>query len=181
MGVMSKPGKRKWEFKPKFRARLYSWNGSAKAAVRPDQPPTSQKAAAVITTLPANRMTVWTASVSTAAFSPPTMVYRPVKARMITMPIVRSTPSRPSITEGLDGFEISDELYTCLGGDRPIHVLATARSKVDGKDYPMALVREFGKGRVFHTVLGHDVRAVNAPGLAPLMQRACLWTAGQTP
>jgi len=32
MGAMSKPGKRQWEFKPKFRARLYSWNGSAKAA-----------------------------------------------------------------------------------------------------------------------------------------------------
>ncbi len=85
------------------------------------------------------------------------------------------------ITKGLDDFEITDELYTCLGGDRPIHVLATARSKVDGKDYPMAFVRDYGRGRVFHTVLGHDVRAVNAPGLGPLMQRACLWTAGQTP
>ncbi len=31
MAGMSKPGKRQWEFKPKFRARLYSWNGSAKA------------------------------------------------------------------------------------------------------------------------------------------------------
>ena len=85
------------------------------------------------------------------------------------------------ISKGLDDFEITDELYTCLGGDRPIHVLATARSKVDGKEYPMAFVREFGQGRVFHTVLGHDVRAVNAPGLAPMMQRACLWTAGRTP
>jgi hypothetical protein len=31
MAVMSKPGKRQWEFKSKFRAGLYSWNGSAKA------------------------------------------------------------------------------------------------------------------------------------------------------
>lgn len=28
---MSQPGSRQWEFKPKFRARLYSWNGSPKA------------------------------------------------------------------------------------------------------------------------------------------------------
>ena len=38
-------------------------------------------------------------------------------------------------------------------------VLATAHSKVTGKDHPMAFVFEYGKGRVFHTPLGHDVRA----------------------
>jgi type 1 glutamine amidotransferase len=85
------------------------------------------------------------------------------------------------ITAGLDDFSITDELYTCLGGDRPIHVLATARSKVDGQEYPMAFVHSCGKGRVFHTVLGHDVAAIAAPGLDKLLQRACLWAAGRTP
>jgi type 1 glutamine amidotransferase len=85
------------------------------------------------------------------------------------------------ITNQLDDFEIDDELYTCLGGDRPIRVLATARSKVDGQDYPMAFVCEGGRGRVFHTVLGHDVKAIAAPGLGQLIQRATLWAAGQTP
>lgn len=85
------------------------------------------------------------------------------------------------ITSRIDDFEIEDELYTCLGGDRPIHVLATARSKVDGQDYPMAFVCEGGPGRVFHTVLGHDVKAIAAPGLEPLIQRATIWAAGQAP
>jgi type 1 glutamine amidotransferase len=81
------------------------------------------------------------------------------------------------VTQGIADFEIDDELYTCLGGDRPIHVLATARSKVDGEDYPMAFVHQCGKGRVFHTVLGHDVKALTASGLDKLLQQACLWAA----
>jgi type 1 glutamine amidotransferase len=81
------------------------------------------------------------------------------------------------ITKGLKDFEITDELYTCLGGDVPIRVLATATSKVDQQDYPIAFVLRRGKGRVFHTVLGHDVKALESKGLAPLMHRACLWTA----
>ncbi|NUQ62234.1 MAG: ThuA domain-containing protein [Pirellulales bacterium] len=85
------------------------------------------------------------------------------------------------VTRGLGDFEIEDELYTCLGGDRPIHVLATARSKVDGQDYPMAFVHQFGEGKVFHTVMGHDVKAVGAAGLDRLLQNACLWTAGRLP
>lgn len=83
------------------------------------------------------------------------------------------------VTRGLADFEIEDELYTCLGGDRPIHVVATARSKVDDQDYPMAFVHSFGKGRVFHTVLGHDVTAIRAPGLDRLVQNASLWAAGR--
>ncbi len=83
------------------------------------------------------------------------------------------------ITRGMADFQADDELYTCLGGDRPIHVLATARSKVDGQDYPMAFVFQVGQGRVFHTLLGHDVKAFNVPGLDRLLQRACLWTAGR--
>ncbi len=85
------------------------------------------------------------------------------------------------VTAGVKDFVITDELYTCLGGDLPIRVLATAKSKVDDKDYPMAFVFERGKGRVFHTVLGHDALAVNAPGLDVLLQRACVWVAGGTP
>jgi uncharacterized protein len=52
-----------------------------------------------------------------------------------------------------------------------------ARSKMTGKDHPMAFVLEYGKGRVFHTPLGHDVRAIELPGVAELIRRGCLWTA----
>jgi len=30
---------------------------------------------------------------------------------------------------------------------------------VDKKDYPMAFVMNVGKGRVFHSPLGHDIKA----------------------
>ena len=85
------------------------------------------------------------------------------------------------ITRGMKDFAVTDELYTCLGGEHPIHVLATAKSKVDKLDYPMAFVFDCGKGRVFHSPLGHDVRAIQAPGVIELLQRACLWAGGRTP
>jgi type 1 glutamine amidotransferase len=86
-------------------------------------------------------------------------------------------PSHP-ITLGMPPFETQDELYSCLTGDRPIHLLACAKSKVDGRDYPMAFVLDYGKGRVFHTVLGHDLAAITNPSVANLIRRGCAWAAG---
>lgn len=85
------------------------------------------------------------------------------------------------ITRGLEDFETIDELYVCQVGDRPVDVLATARSKVTDKDYPMAFVFEYGKGRVFNTPLGHDARAFETPGVGQMLRRAALWTAGREP
>jgi type 1 glutamine amidotransferase len=85
------------------------------------------------------------------------------------------------ITRGLASFQTEDELYTCLAGDRPINLLATARSKVDGKDYPMAFVFNYGRGRVFHCALGHDVKAIKNPPAAELFRRGCAWAAGLKP
>jgi len=85
------------------------------------------------------------------------------------------------ITRGMQDFQADDELYTCLIGQRPVDVLATARSKVTGKDHPMAFVFEYGKGRVFHSPLGHDVRSIEMPGVAELLRRGCLWAAGDRP
>jgi type 1 glutamine amidotransferase len=89
-------------------------------------------------------------------------------------------PDHP-VTKGLQPFETDDELYTCLAGERPIQVVATARSKVDGKDYPMAFVLDYGKGRVFHTVLGHDVKAITNSAVPELLRRGCAWSAGLPP
>lgn len=92
-----------------------------------------------------------------------------------------ATPEHP-ITQGLKPFEILDELYTCLAGDTPIQVVAQAKSKVDGRDYPMAFVLEPEKGRVFHTVLGHDARAyTHDAGVGELLRRGCAWAAGLSP
>jgi len=85
-------------------------------------------------------------------------------------------PDHP-ITLGLKSFDTDDELYTCLAGDAPITILATAKSKVDQKDYPMAFVLNYGKGRVFHSVLGHDVKAFS-PAVLELYLRGTLWSCG---
>ncbi len=94
---------------------------------------------------------------------------------------VTITDQTHPITKGLQDFAITDELYTCLEGDVPIQILATATSKVDKKVYPMAFVLSYGKGRVFHSVLGHDVNALSNPGAAELYRRGAAWTAGIKP
>lgn len=85
------------------------------------------------------------------------------------------------VTRGMQPFETTDELYTCLAGEAPIDVLATAKSVVDGKDYPMAFVLNYGKGRVFHSPLGHDAAALGTPGEAELFRRGCAWSCGLDP
>ena len=82
------------------------------------------------------------------------------------------------ITQGMTAFETDDELYTCLAGETRIRVLAKAQSKVDKKDYPMAFILEYGQGKVFHSVLGHDVKAFAAPGVGELYRRGTAWAAG---
>lgn len=85
------------------------------------------------------------------------------------------------VTRGLSDFETDDELYTCLTGTAPIHLLAHAKSNVDQKDHPMAFVREYGKGRVFLTTLGHDVKAFTNSAVPQLLRQAGAWTAKLPP
>ncbi len=95
---------------------------------------------------------------------------------------VRIVDADHPITRGLPAsFETTDELYTCLDGDTPVHVLAKATSKVDKKDYPMAFVLTCGKGRVFHCVLGHDVKALEPEPVKALYRRGTAWAAGLEP
>ena len=74
-------------------------------------------------------------------------------------------------------FETQDELYYRQQGNQPIAVLAMVRSKVTGQDEPMAFVYDYGKGRVFQTVLGHDATAIRNDGTAELIRRGTVWTA----
>jgi uncharacterized protein len=94
---------------------------------------------------------------------------------------VKITDPQHPVMRGMKDFETTDELYTCLTGKTPIKVLATARSKVDHKDYPMAFVLNYGKGRVFHCVLGHNVQALANPNVGRLFRNACAWAAGLEP
>jgi type 1 glutamine amidotransferase len=89
-------------------------------------------------------------------------------------------PQHP-VVRGLQNFETHDELYTCLSGDYPIQVVAQARSKQDGKYYPIAFVSKYAQGRTFHCVLGHDVKALSTPAVQELYRRGCAWAAGLFP
>lgn len=76
----------------------------------------------------------------------------------------------------------ADELYgTLRGPGKNMTVLATAysdpKNKGSGHDEPMAMVVSFGKGRVFHTPMGHDVAALSCVGLMTLFDRGVEWAA----
>lgn len=94
---------------------------------------------------------------------------------------VKFTGSHP-ISAGMgEGFEISDELYHFLRLSPDIRVLARAfddpANGGTGKDEPVLWTLDYGKGRVFHTTLGHDVAAMTEPGFSVTFARGTEWAA----
>ena len=94
---------------------------------------------------------------------------------------VKIVDAEHPVARGMKAFATTDELYTCLDGDAKIRVLAEATSKVDGKRYPMAFTLTYGRGRVFHCVLGHDAPSLEFPEVGALYRRATAWAAGLEP
>ena len=83
------------------------------------------------------------------------------------------------ITVGLAAFETVDELYYNQQGELPIEPLVTARSNKTGKDEPLAFAYDYGRGRVFQTLLGHNAEAIHKAG--ELIRRGSAWAASQPP
>ncbi len=93
------------------------------------------------------------------------------------------------ITKGLSPtFTETDELYHGLTLQPNIHILATAyddphncgrngKGCGSGKDEPLIWTLSYGKGRVFQTALGHDVKAMQSLGFQMTLVRGTEWAA----
>jgi type 1 glutamine amidotransferase len=99
----------------------------------------------------------------------------PIGEALVTI----SDPYHP-ITRGLKDYVMTDEIWENTEIHPNAVPLGWAQKK--GRDgnfeaagHPAILVSEFGKGRSFYTILGHDEKVLSNPDLGHLLIRAAAW------
>jgi type 1 glutamine amidotransferase len=94
-------------------------------------------------------------------------------------PVIVRDSEHP-ITAGMPPvwLHVKDELYDKLRGPaRNMQILATSRSDVTHRHEPMLIVVDHGKGRVFHTPMGHADESQECVGFITVFQRGTEWAA----
>jgi uncharacterized protein len=87
------------------------------------------------------------------------------------------------VTKGMprEWMHNNDELYDNMRGPAEnVHLLATAYSQGPNGtqvNEPMIWTVSYGKGRVFHTPMGHDVNGMRCVGFMATLQRGTEWAA----
>jgi type 1 glutamine amidotransferase len=81
------------------------------------------------------------------------------------------------ITRGIKSFKTTDEMYTNLKLQENIRVLAQGSQSAVSKPQPMLFVSEYGRGKMFQTALGHDLKAMQTPEFVETLVRGARWAA----
>jgi uncharacterized protein len=93
-----------------------------------------------------------------------------VKVRDAEHPITKGMPK--------EWQHVRDELYDNMRGPiENVKILATAYSPGTKTHEPMIWTVSYGKGRVFHTPMGHDANAMRCWGFAGTLTRGTEWAA----
>jgi type 1 glutamine amidotransferase len=94
-------------------------------------------------------------------------------------PVVVRDREHP-VTKGMpaEWLHAQDELYDQLRGPaQNMEILATAESQVTKRHEPMIFTIKYGKGRVFHTPMGHAEYSMECVGFITTLQRGTEWAA----
>src|SRR5207302_6188789 len=68
------------------------------------------------------------------------------------------------------------ELYQMISIDPQSHPLLKAKSPQDSREHIVGWTYQFGRGRVFATTLGHDMKTAGSPDYLQLLANGLLWT-----